>query len=330
MWYTETKTKDPARPFREEKRGVRPVFCKACGAMVNEGETACPVCGACVNEPPAPVLAPAAPGPVDPLLAARSGPLFLSAVICLSVLFLFRIVSAFTTVGAVDRYLDRLDVGANAMFAGARVGVILGAVGDLAIAAVILTGLWMVYASGAGEGRPGELTRGLKLIRVGVLVDMIVMIAGMAMLAVFLLSTIIAGTTTVFLGAGLTGGSLAGMDEEFLTVACLAFAALGLLMLAVGAAIAKTVFYLKIRAALGGALTTARTGESAGTLGMYVPVMCFVLAGWTGLLVLMGVTTGLLPILDAFVESAAYILFGLVALHYRDLARVCPAGPAGE
>ncbi len=56
--------------------------------------------------------------------------------------------------------------------------------------------------------------------------------------------------------------------------------------------------------------------------------MCFILAGWTGLLVLIGVTTGLLPILDAFVASAAYILFGLVALQYRDLVKTCPADPA--
>ncbi len=303
------------------------MFCKKCGAAVNEGETACPVCGASVCEPPPPVPAPAAPVARDPLSATRSGSLFLAAVICLSVMLLFRIVDIFTTLGALDHYLDRLDLGeVNAMLTGARVGAVLGAVGDLAIAVVILAGLWMMYA--AGEDRPGELTRGLKLVRGGILVDMVVMIAGMAMLAVFLLSMVIAGTTTVFLGAGLTGGSLAGLEEEFLTVAGLAFAALGLLLLAVGAAIAKTVFYLKARAALGRALTAAQGGESAGGLGLYVPVMCFILAGWTSLLVLLGVTTGLLPILNAFVESAAYILFGLVALQYRDLAKARPAGPA--
>ncbi len=317
MWYTETKTKDPARPFREEKRGVRPVFCKACGALLGEDERFCPNCGASVDPTPAP----AEPEPSNPLLSVRSGPLFLAAVICLSVLLLFEIVSAFTTVGALGRYLDELGLGEAAMFTGMRVGAVLGALGDLAIAGVILAGLWMVYASGAGDGKPGELTRGLKLIRGGVLVDMVVMIVGMAMLAVFLLSMLIGGMTTVFLGAGLTGGSLAGMDEEFLTVAGLAVAALGLLVLTVGGAIAKTIFYLKVRAALDGALTTARTGEVTGAPAVYVPVMCFILAGWTGLLVLIGVTTGLLPILDAFVASAAYILFGLVALQYRDLAK---------
>ncbi len=39
-------------------RGDVTMFCKKCGAVVNEGETACPVCGACVNEPPAPAPVP--------------------------------------------------------------------------------------------------------------------------------------------------------------------------------------------------------------------------------------------------------------------------------
>ncbi len=307
------------------------MLCKMCGTPLGEDERFCPNCGAAVGEPPVPTPVPTpvpAPEPGNPLLAVRSGPLFLAATICLSVLLLFEIVSAFTTVGALNHYLDRLDVGANAMFAGMRAGAVLGALGDLAIAGVILAGLWTVYASGAGEGRPGELTRGLKLVRGGVLVHMVVMIVGMAALAVFLLSMVIAGMTTVCLGAGLTGGSLAGMDEEFLSVVGLAVAALGLLVFTVGAAVAQTVFYLKVRTALGHALTTARTGEVAGVPSMYIPVMCFVLAGWTSLLVLIGATTGLLPILDAFVESAAYILFGLVALRYRDLAKDCPDGPA--
>lgn len=327
-----------------------------CGAQIADGVTACPDCGTPVSaapvpssqtasvpapvEPvpatpapatpvpapvPAPMTPPPAPAPVlGSPLAMRSGALFLSAVICVCVMALFQLISMFTTMGdvnAISADLRGMPDEAEAMLSGMRVGMILGFLGAVAITAVVLVGLWMVYASGVGGSKVTVLTRGLKLLRGGVLAQMIVMIAEMAMLAVFLLSTLIAGMMGIIMGIGTVGIDFGRMDEEFLIVIGLVVAVLGLLVIVVGLGIAETIFYVKVRTALGHALTAAETGKVTGVPGMYVPVMCFVLAGLNILLVLVGILSGLLPILNALVESAAYILFGIVALQYRGRAK---------
>ncbi len=323
------------------------MFCKQCGAQMAGDAKFCPGCGAPVDGPSVPVApAPApvaptpapvapAPAPVAPVYAApapaagnplalRSSPLFLVAVICMSVVALFQLIGIFTSVGTMGEMSETMDMMGMGEASGALAGVgvlsTLVSLGTLAITAVILTGLWMTYASGLGEGKPPMLIRGLKLIRGGVMAQMIYLIVVLAFVAI------------IFLMAAIVGGTMAGSMSSYdyyydydRAAAAGMGAATAILVLALvfvlGIGALMIAFYVKARSAAGYALTTASTGKVTGVPSMFLAVMCFVVGGLGLLGTLMGgVVLGVMYLLNSLASVAANILFGIVALQYRNRA----------
>ena len=302
------------------------MFCRMCGSQLGEGEKFCSNCGAPVGEttaapavpevpvapvtPPAPV-APAAVAPVagNPLLSARTSPLYLAAVICLSVAAVFQLINVFTTMSALVSYGNYYV--SDASVKSAMIGFTLSALAGLTITAILLIGLWMVYASGVGQGKDANLTRGLKLVRGGVLAQMIYMIVILALvvlvaLVMILMAQDIAASYYDYYNYREASGAVAAVGVVMLLLA----AGMGALMI---------VFYLKARTALGHALAAAQTGTATGAPSMFVIVMCFVIAGLTVLLLLAnGSAGGGIAVISNLASIAANILFGIVALQYRN------------
>ncbi len=184
----------------------------------------------------------------------------------------------------------------------------------------VRVGLWMTYASGLGEGKPPMLIRGLKLIRGGVMAQMVYLIVVLAFVAIiFLLAAIVGGTMASSISSydyyyDYDQAAAAGMGAA---TAILVLA----LVLVVGIGTLMIVFYVKARAAAGYALTAASTGKVTGAPSMFLIVMCFVVGG-LGLVgtLMAGAALGLMYIFNALASVAADILFGIVALQYRSRA----------
>lgn len=300
------------------------MFCRMCGSQMGEGEKFCSNCGAPVSEtttapaapevPVTPVAAPVPAAPVagNPLLNARSSPLYLAAVICLSVAAAFQLINVFTTFSALFSYGDYYM--SDASVSGAMIGFTLSALAGLTITAILLIGLWMVYASGVGQGKEANLVKGLKLVRGGVLAQMIYTIVILALVILLALVVVIMAQ------------DIAASYYHYYSYreASGAVAAVGVIMmlLAAGTGALMIVFYLKARTALSHALAAAQTGTATGVPSMFVIVMCFVIAGFTVLFLLANLTNGSagggIAVVGNLASIAADILFGIVALQYRN------------
>lgn len=317
-----------------EKRGeFSTVFCKQCGTQLSQNDKFCPGCGAPVAAP-APEAAPVglvAPAPDNPLLAQRTNPLFLAAVICESVVAVFTLINLFLALGSLghmgDVYMSMtdLDRASEALFSGMLDSMsaimIVTVLGSLTITAVILTGLWMTYASGLGQGKDSTLVRGLKLVRGGVLAEMIYMIVGLSLLA--LASLFLIGVGNVMNAAYDSYGSYAYRPSNYAegkaVAGLLNIVGLVLLLFAVVAGVLMVIFYVKARRAVGFALGAAQTGKVTGVPALYLAVMCFVIGGFSLLSLLLGASNALSAV-STLVSAAGYILFGVVAVQYRSRA----------
>ncbi len=268
------------------------MFCKKCGAQMDDGAKVCPNCGASM-EAKAPVVA---GGPVE---KARTNPLFLAAVICMSVVALFQLIGVFQGSGQMGSVLDMAGMG------GVNALMTLVSLIALAITAVILVGLWFVYVSGLNSAQAPLLAKGLHLTNIGVLAQMIYMIVVLGFAALAMLIVIIGG------------GSIAGQYSSDAGGAVAAVGVVGLLILG-GIGALMVIFYLKVRTCVQMAETTVATGKLTGVPPMFVPVMCFVLGGLTVVSALMSQGAGGVALLNSLASAGAYILFGIVAMQYRN------------
>lgn len=268
------------------------MFCKKCGAQMDDGATTCPSCGASTEE-----KTPAAAG--GPVEKARANPLFLAAVICMSVVALFQFISLFQG-GQAASVLSSVGAG------GAGAVVILVSLIALAITVVMLVGLWFVYVSGLNPANAPMLGKGLHLVSIGVLAQMIYMIVVLALLALFLLI------------AAISGGAVAGQYSSDAGGAVAAVGVVGfLLVVAIG--VLMVFFYLKAREAVKLAESTVATGALTGVPVMFLPVMCFVIGGLNLVTMFIGgLSGGALTVLSNLASIGSYILFGIVALQYRN------------
>ena len=267
------------------------MFCKKCGAQMDDSAKVCPSCGAS-TEAKAPVVA---GGPVE---KARANPLFLAAVICLSVVALFQLVGVFQGGGQMGSVLDMAGMG------GVNALVMLIGLISLAITVVILVGLWFVYVSGLNSAQAPLLAMGLHLTNIGVLAEMIYMIVALGFAALIMLIVAIGG------------GSLVGQYSSDAAGAVAAVGIVGLLIVG-GIGALMVIFYLKARAAVQMAESTVAAGKLTGVPVMFVPVMCFVLGGLELVAALMSGGNAL-ALLNGLASTGAYILFGIVALQYRN------------
>lgn len=303
------------------------MFCKKCGTQLGQNDRFCPGCGASTAEAPA---AYAAPALGDPLLAQRRNPLFLAAVICESAMAVFTLINLFAVLGSfgmvgsymsvmgVDRDVARMT---SSMIDTMSIFVTVAVLGSLAIMAVILTGLWMTYASGLSRGKPSTLVRGLKLVRGGVLAEMVYMIVGLSLMALGCLLLVSVGgmmnasyDSYTYYPHYAEGKAAAGLLTTMGLVILLFVAVLGVLMV---------IFYVKARRTVGFALDTAQTGKVTGLPSMYLAVMCFIIGGFSLLSLFLG-SAQVLNVISTLVSAASYILFGIVALQYRSKAAAQP------
>lgn len=309
------------------------MFCRQCGTEIGPNDKFCPGCGAILAAPaPAPVAGSyIAPAPGNPLLKTGASPLFLIAVICASVSALLQVISLFVSIGTMRDYVDYMEwLGVDrdtiAVMNGTQVVSIVVALGTLVITAILLIGLWMTYAGSVGQGKLSRLATGLKLVRGGVLAQMIYMIVALAFLAIALLLLAILGGT---LGSVIDGyGSYYSYDYyeyQSAQAAASMVTVIGVvgLLLALGLGALMVIFYLKAHKAAGYALATAQTGVVAGAPSMYLIVMCFISGGLSlvALLMLLAFSfvaeVTVLMVLSLLVAAVQPVLFGVVALQYR-------------
>ncbi len=267
------------------------MFCKKCGAQMDDSAKVCPNCGASTEAKP--VVA------GNPVEKARANPLFLAAVICLSVVALFQLVGVFQGGGQLSGVMDMAGMG------GVNALVMLVGLVSLAITAVLLVGLWFVYVSGLNSAQAPLLAKGLHLTNIGVLAQMIYMIV------------VLGFTALIMLIVAIGGGSLVGQYSSDAGGAVAAVGIVGFLLVG-GIGALMVIFYLKARAAVQLAETTVAAGKLAGVPVMFVPVMCFVLGGLELVSALMSAGAGGLTLLNGLASAGASVLFGIVALQYRN------------
>lgn len=165
------------------------MFCKKCGAQIDDSAKFCPSCGANVSEAPA---APAAKAQIDPLR--------LSALICQSVGALFMTIFCFQFMSGFSLTSRLLDVG------GAGVLVTLLMLCAAAAVVFVPVCLWLIFA-GKLNGNAKLSDQGRKLLPISILVQLIVEAVIFGLL--FLLLVVVQGSSDFqyAMGAmGLDGG----------------------------------------------------------------------------------------------------------------------------
>lgn len=254
------------------------MLCKQCGKELAPDERVCSQCGKTVEE--------AAPG-VGPLEQVRSSPIFLAAVICLSVSVLFQLFGAF----------------------GGGVAALVS-LAALAVSGVILAGLWLVWSSGLDAGKAHLMDTGLGLLQGGALAQLILTAVG------FGLADLMALVITVIGGAG--GLELALIDMGLDPAFSGAFGAgMFLVLLVLAAATAVMVLYALF---IWKDVKMARASQAAGQLldqpSLYVAVLTFAFAAFA----LVGLVVGGGNAIATLADIGAKVLFGLVILQLREQA----------
>lgn len=254
------------------------MLCKQCGRELPPDQRVCPQCGTAVEE--------TAPG-VGPLECVRSSPIFLAAVICMSVSVLFRLFGTFGGNGAT------------------AFGTLVGTV----ILGVILAGLWLVWCSGL-DGKAHLMDTGLGLLQGGTLVQLILtaVVFGLADLAALVVA-VVGGTgglehalEAAGLGSGLSNVFGMGMLVVFLVLA------------------AATVVMVLYSLFSWRSVKMARASQAAGRLvgqpSLYVAVVSFVFAAFS----LVALVAGGGNVIQSLAGIGAQVLFGLVILQLREQA----------
>ena len=253
------------------------MLCKQCGKELDPGERVCSQCGKTVEE--------AAPG-VGPLERVRSSPIFLAAVICMSVNVLFQLFGAFD--------------GGMATLASLIV---------VAISGVMLAGLWLVWCSGL-DGKAHLMDTGLSLLQGGTLVQLILMAVcfGIADLAVLVVAVVggAGGLEHALEAAGLGSGLSNAFGMGMLVVFLVMVAATAVMVL-------YSLFSWR-------SVKMARASQAAGRLvgqpSLYVAVVSFVFAAFS----LVTLVAGGGNVVQSLAGIGAQVLFGLVILQLREQA----------
>ncbi len=151
------------------------MFCKKCGAQIEDGTKFCPNCGANVDEAPA---APAAKAQIDPLR--------LSALICQSVGALFMMIFCLQFMSSFGQTSRLLDMG------GASVLVTLLMLCAAAAVVFVPVCLWLIFV-GKLNGDTKLSDQGRKLLPISILVQLIVEAVIFGLL--FLLLVVVQGSS---------------------------------------------------------------------------------------------------------------------------------------
>lgn len=287
------------------------MFCKNCGAEMADTDKVCANCGTPASESPAPAPTPA-PAPVrvktppvgGPLEPARANPLYLAAVICMSVVAFFQLISMIQGAGASDM-LAQLGMGSLGTV------MVLVSLVALAITGVIVAGLWLCWVSGLDGTKAHLMTLGLKMIWAGALAQLIYM-------GIFL------GLADIVLLIGaIAGGSYANSwESQLYGHSSYASSATGVLILAfilVAAILAlMIVYYIKVLKTVKDAQTSVATGKLAGVPSMFVAVLTFVVAGFQLLVLLFGGLGNAMSALNSLASIGANVLFGIVMIQFRN------------
>lgn len=253
------------------------MLCKQCGRELDPGERVCPQCGTAVEE--------TASG-VGPLECVRSSPIFLAAVICMSVSVLFLLVGAFGG-GAATL--------ANLILA--------------AISGVILAGLWLVWCSGL-DGKAHLMETGLRLLDGGTLAQLILIavLFGLADLATLVIA-VVGGAgglehalEAAGLGSGLSNAFGMGMMVVFLVL--------------VAATVVMVLYSLFSWRSVKMARASQAAGRLVGQPSLYVAVVSFVFAAFS----LVTLVAGGGNVIQSLAGIGAQVLFGLVILKLREQA----------
>lgn len=275
------------------------MFCKNCGAEMADTDKVCAGCGAPVEEAPAPaqVKTPPVGGPLE---SVRANPLYLAAVICMSVVAFFQLIGMLQGAGTGAMFAQ---LGADSLGA---VTVLLSLVA-LAITGVIVAGLWLCWVSGLDGSKAHLMTLGLKLLWPGILAQLIYMGVVMGLAEIVLLIGAIGVGSYADYGYGY--GSVASAATGVMVVTFILVAAVLALMI---------VYYLKVLKVLKDAQASDATGKLVGVPSMFVVVVTFVLAGCQLLTLLTSGFAGGLNVLNSLAGIGANVLFGIVMLQFRN------------
>ena len=266
-----------------------------------------------VQPPFPPVSAPVVPGEppaVDLARRTAASPLFLIAVICLTVSAVLSVITSLFAGSSMELFGELMaefsgDAEMEALFSefssAMSGGMIAGTLIGMIPTILILIGLWMVYASAANRQQFLNL-QGLALVKGAVVTELVVMAVGMGLvLLVMVLLLIVA----------LVGGAEAVLDSDAAVAAIGSVVIVLLILLLVGLLVLYIVYYRKTLKSIDAALNTVRTGLPNSKVSIFVAVMCFIGAA--------GVLGS--PSLATLASSAAQVLFGVILIQYRDRMR---------
>ena len=296
------------------------MFCKQCGTENAEGSAFCKNCGINLSAPvqPAPVYAaptPAVKPPLssNPVLNAvkkiASSPLFLVAVIALSVQILASIIGA-AAGGAILReliYSVLYELGGNIPYEVydvldkiAMVGsgpVVVGTIIGLIPTILICVGLWLTYASAASRASDTMKTSGLTMIKVISIIQLVSTCIWFAIIEILLMLIVIA------VGA-------ADVYEAGIIIAILIF----MVILFAAAFVLEIIYLAKIIKSINTAKKTIATAVPSDKVSSFVAVMNFISAAGF-----------IFSLITSFISSAAamtsLICFGILIFKYKSAMR---------
>ena len=292
------------------------MLCTRCGKEIAPGNAFCTGCGAPAPTSAggafhSPTVAPAqAPTPAQrkplsgagPLEPARSNPLFLIAIICLTVTAVFQLITLIQGITAIDQFGDVLE-----MFGVSSLGDMLGeattviAVVLLLITWMMVAGLWMTWASGPRGDKRQLMSSGLQLIRASLLIQVIPLI--LLTVFVFLSVPLVA---IINRPVGPQSSSRSEVDMGALT------------LFLVGLVLALVVFYfLTALRAVKMARIANVTGRLPGMPSLLLAVVSFFF-GVVYLLRLPGAgESGMTNVIEILANTGANLLFCFVIVMFR-------------
>lgn len=314
-------------------------YCQNCGKQLDDNASFCIECGGNAMEQGG-YSAPAdysdvrllSPNTVlNTVRECAKSKLFLVAIILYTITIVMSFVTSIyninNTYEMMDMYTDIM--GGNSFSSEIMsspsygVGNIIGVIIGMVPAVLIAIGMWITYASAAGEN-DRMTTAGLTIIKVVAIIYLVLMcIAAVLMVLVLALMLIFFEAMDfdelfgIWNDYGMSSGEAAMAQSIFIVV----FAILFIMIIAV---LAFSIFYYaKIIKTVNVIKSTVQTGTVTGKISVFVAVMAIIIGGCIGLSGLSSLLLGqFLLAITSILSALVQIFLGVVLFSYRNKIRV--------
>lgn len=304
------------------------MICSHCGQQNRDGSAFCVYCGTAFQPAQPMPVQPVQPQPpygyapvqprhpvIEAVRSVAASPLYLVAVIAFTVALVFSVLGAGESASAMYDMLGELsmdmdmgefmpDYASSAYSVGAAVGGIFGSIPNI----LLVVGLWMIYAA-AKKNEPGISSGGFTLVWVMQVIGLVGVCVAAGLVALVLLIALL-----------VSGLSVVDIPDADGTIALVLIAVVAVLFAAIMAF--AIVYRVKTMKMVGAVRQTLSTGIPSDKISMLVVVLCFAGGGMAGLSALGSLASlAVMTALSTAASAVASILFGVVALRYRDTMR---------